>query len=191
MSVMFSGQKAFSPTYLLYEEGDVLGQLACIASLLPYMSAIFLGAYFVALRGREVLDAGVCILCSDVVNIVLKNIIREPRPSLGGAVREDFGMPSRHAQWMACICVLAILYKPKARQTPLFPLLMWVLVLSVATARVYLGYHTVQQVGVGCVVGCLFAVYWHNVMRKVLTKLGISPFLHTTANAVLNCVVTK
>eukprot|EP01061_Rhynchopus_euleeides_P019977 TRINITY_DN32711_c0_g1_i1.p1 TRINITY_DN32711_c0_g1~~TRINITY_DN32711_c0_g1_i1.p1 ORF type:complete len:191 (+),score=47.59 TRINITY_DN32711_c0_g1_i1:169-741(+) len=190
MSVI-GGLKPFGATYLVYNDGDVLGLLGCVASLVPYVAAVFLAAWFVATRAKGCLDAALCVVTCDVVNVLLKNVIREPRPPMGGAIREDFGMPSRHAQFTACICVLAMLCVPKGKQTPLFPLVMWTAVFAVSAARVYLGYHTLQQVGVGCVVGCLYAVWWNTLASKGLAKLGITPALHKLANGVINLVIHR
>ena len=181
--------KPFGPTHLVYESGDPLGLLCCAASMIPYVCFLTMIVWFLAKRTPTPIDVAVGTLLSDVVNLMLKNIIREPRPPLGGELRSDYGMPSRHAQFAACACILAMLNTPLRKQTPLFPLFAWSLVGAVAFSRAYLGYHTAAQVVVGTAVGTLFAFYYHHVLRRSLDNWGILRTLHRVACMLVNLVV--
>ena len=117
-------------------------------------------------------------LLNVALNLVLKRAIQQPRPAMPGAEQlGDSGMPSNHAQFMGCFAVLLLFAlwgnSPRARGgAALHRLPLWVrallsagvLVLAAlcAVSRVYLGYHSAQQVGVGLLVGSAFAAAAHD-----------------------------
>jgi len=116
------------------------------------------------------------------VNLVIKAVVKEPRPprpfgatpmqteggfSLGGS-----GMPSNHAQFMFYIAAIAFFRHQSGAFPPPFgraskrtvalvgQLLLWTAAAAVAYSRVFLVYHTVQQVCAGAFAGVVFAAVW-------------------------------
>lgn len=87
-------------------------------------------------------------------------------------------MPSSHAQFVAFFCVYMTLFllirhspHPSDTHTPttfnqriLLSLLSSLFAASVCLSRVYLSYHTPNQVLVGCTVGVVTAIIWFSVV---------------------------
>lgn len=87
-------------------------------------------------------------------------------------------MPSSHAQFVAFFCVYMTLFllirhspHPSDTHTPttfiqriLLSLLSLLFAASVCASRVYLSYHTRNQVLVGCAVGIVTAFIWFSVV---------------------------
>ena len=111
-----------------------------------------------------------------MVSKVLKACIRQQRPSATCAllgVCDTYGMPSNHAQIMS---FLAVHWVAAALRKPLSPAgRLWLatdaavlacLVVLVSAARVYLGYHSLEQVlaGVGC--GACLALVWSEIETR-------------------------
>eukprot|EP01063_Lacrimia_lanifica_P005672 TRINITY_DN13410_c0_g1_i1.p1 TRINITY_DN13410_c0_g1~~TRINITY_DN13410_c0_g1_i1.p1 ORF type:complete len:216 (+),score=68.34 TRINITY_DN13410_c0_g1_i1:47-649(+) len=187
--------KPFSPTELYYEEGDVVGLLCCVASMLPYALAIVMATWYAAHECPDTMVAGVGVIASDVLNVILKKTIKEPRPS---GLRDDYGMPSRHAQMTACICCLAYCQavrdgvRRRRRTTPLFAALLLLVVAAVGFSRVYLNYHTAAQVVVGTLVGGGFAAAWSAYVRSPFHhRVTLPPLMavHRAATACLRLLV--
>lgn len=167
--------KPFSLTYVRYPEDDILGAGLALASLMPFCIIVAtFGAFFAR---RELWDIGTLlgILANEILAQTLKRLIEQPRPPTCAAV--DFckthGMPSSHAQlaWFAAtVAVLAHRRRRDANPSstrvvdPLRTFLVAAhvpLAVAVSASRVYLGYHSVEQVAVGAVVGVLSGAAWH------------------------------
>ena len=94
-----------------------------------------------------------------------------------GIKAKGYGMPSSHAQFVAFFSVYLTLFllfrhspHPSDTHTPttlnqriLLAAWSFVFAATVCTSRVYLQYHTVNQVLVGCFVGVFTAVAWFGV----------------------------
>lgn len=98
-----------------------------------------------------------------IIGKVLKKLIRQPRPD--GADKIDHGMPSSHATSLSYLSVAALLNVLRhggLRPTPsLSATVLAVLATVIASRwRVAAGYHTVPQVVVGWIVGCVDAFVW-------------------------------
>ncbi|KAJ3025829.1 UNVERIFIED_CONTAM: Dolichyldiphosphatase 1 [Siphonaria sp. JEL0065] len=117
---------------------------------------------------RDIYIAAICLgqLVGEVLNLAVKKVIKEPRPSSHPMLSDGYGMPSSHSQFMAyfATCVLLHLYLKTSYKNSL-----WKHVISIATvslagivqySRIHLEYHTVQQVLVGIQVGTLLGLVW-------------------------------
>jgi dolichyldiphosphatase len=149
--------------------GDPIGFVLAFISLTPF--AVFI-AFFTLLIFKKELDT-LLFLCgqllNEVLNIVLKNVIREPRPDKHvkfDQTIKTYGMPSQHSQFQAFFtfhCILFILlrmqHKPWYFRYPLVLLLSSSLTM-VVYSRVYLEYHYWSQVLVGIIVGFVWASIW-------------------------------
>lgn len=148
------------------------------ASLLPVFIAFGLGVAILLRReiGTAVLLVG--ILANEAFNDVLKTAIAEPRPQRASerGVWGEYGMPSSHAQFMGFFVAYMTLWtlrRLRPRPTPLCgPVLTevvkWLVILALIAAaalvvwsRVYLKYHTVEQVACGIAVGAAAGTVWY------------------------------
>jgi len=113
---------------------------------------------------------------------VLKRVINEARPA--GARLRDPGMPSSHAQ--SLFFFAAYISVALALAETGLPALWAALIFSSAAAaagwRVYSGLHSLQQVGVGALIGSLFGAAWRAIVQpQVASAVATGP----TAVAVL------
>lgn len=112
-------RKAVSFFLVEYEELDSFGYLLAFLSLTPpFLVAIQTSVYFTLLATAHSLRSKSCQraaftagklllgqLINEVGNLVLKNVLRQPRPSnLSGY--KDYGMPSSHSQFMAFLVAI-------------------------------------------------------------------------------------
>jgi membrane-associated phospholipid phosphatase len=126
------------------------------------------------------------VFANSILNIILKGIIQQPRPSedeklfnlalsnsaknvfKNGLPFDTFGMPSGHAQsvfFSTCFIYLAL----KNRNILLFYLLFSFLTMF---QRVYNNYHTIFQIIVGSLLGTLFAWFvFHLAQQKLKGRI--------------------
>ena len=112
-----------------------------------------------------------------IVNVILKKVIKQPRPD--GTELEDEGMPSNHAQFLGYfvtfyICELVF----RSKRLDIFYRFVYSCagichMILVAYSRVYLNYHTFDQVLCGCLVGIIYACFWYFLKMKYLDPVGI------------------
>ena len=186
--------KVLSLTHVEYQEGDSLGKLFAIYSLLPLAIVIvFLTAFFFR-RDLHTLTFGVGVIVNYAANTVLKKYIAEPRPkqryvfnsdtkfsqtwnSCFRSVQfEEFGMPSSHSQFMwFCSAYLVLFTLFRLTHTVTWKTLSVALYLGASSlmsySRVYLQYHTPSQVVWGGVVGGLGALLWFLATQLLFTPL--------------------
>lgn len=165
----------FSLTLVHYNEGDLLGHVLALCTLSPIFAVVSYVSVCVALGfPLKLVFMFVGQLGNVVVNVVLKHMVRMPRP----ADKEHlvyfgkYGMPSNHSQFMAFLAVFALMENQKQLGKFRYPraLSFALLVgsLLVGWSRVYLEYHTLDQVIVGWLVGASVAVAWHLVWTQGL-----------------------
>lgn len=174
--------KPFSLTYVEYPNGDVIGKFLAVCSLTPM--AIIVGFVTLILFRRDLhtitFFAGA--LLNEVINLVLKNIIAEPRPVQRGGLYTEYGMPSSHSQMMwffASYSVLFLIFRLHHISNYVMELLWKVLVavglitaaVIVMYSRVYLLYHSWAQVLLGAVVGVVLGCGWFMVVHILFTPL--------------------
>ncbi|KAL8910434.1 MAG: hypothetical protein Q9171_004272 [Xanthocarpia ochracea] len=109
------------------------------------------------------------------LNFLLKRMIKGERPPRIKA--KGYGMPSSHAQFVVFFCMYLTLFllfrhspHPSDTHTPttlnerlLLAAWSFVFAAMVCASRVYLQYHTVNQVLVGSLVGAVTAIAWFGV----------------------------
>ncbi|KAI9340049.1 phosphatidic acid phosphatase type 2/haloperoxidase [Zopfochytrium polystomum] len=164
--------KPFSFTFVQYDPADLLGKPLAIASLLPQ---ILIVVYLtLALSRRDILVASTALgqLLNEVLNLIVKNTIRQPRPT--SFLGKGYGMPSSHAQFMAFWAVnIALHFWIRVRPQPrLYKVLITLVVATAAVvvgySRVHLYYHTASQVVTGIHLGTLCGTLWFLVTERVL-----------------------
>ena len=167
--------KPFSLTYVRYPGDDPLGAAMALASLMPFCVIVAtFGAFFAR---RELWDVGTLlgILANEVLAQTLKRVFQQPRPTSCALV--DFcgthGMSSSHAQlawFVAAVAVLAYRRRRDAhpastRVVDAFGALLVAahvpMAIAVTASRVYLGYHSAEQVAAGAMVGAAAGAAWH------------------------------
>jgi dolichyldiphosphatase len=102
-----------------------------------------------------------------IFNKILKKLINQPRPLNSSLHSTSSGMPSLHSQFIfffAVFYILQIFFLENKLLGMLWKLFYASLLVAasiiVAYSRVYLNYHTCEQVFVGGFCGTCFAIYW-------------------------------
>lgn len=174
-------------TYVTFEHGDLVGEILAFVTLTPIYVMVMYTVLVILRRDFHTLYAllGQCICL--VVNKVLKSIISQPRPAESDL--KDSGMPSNHSQFVGFFCIFYIcqfclnskLLAIKFRV--LYSVALLGLGSVVCFSRVYLIYHTPEQVFVGAVVGAvlgfLFAVVdirFGKALGDKICSLGVVKF---------------
>mmetsp|Transcript_22948 Transcript_22948/g.64484 ORF Transcript_22948/g.64484 Transcript_22948/m.64484 type:complete len:215 (+) Transcript_22948:75-719(+) len=176
-------------THIVYDSDDGLwGALMAHITLAPLCIAVGLPAFFLARRELQTLYFVLGHGVNEVLNLLLKYSIREPRPA--GSPKYGFGMPSSHAQFMFFFATYFTLLLVTSnlslgvalpRGLPLRAAAVWTIFLGavvVSYTRIFLGVHTWAQVIVGAMVGAMTAVVWYAAMVRIV-RPRIFPWLQT------------
>ncbi|KAJ2083920.1 hypothetical protein H4R24_000450 [Coemansia sp. RSA 988] len=175
--------KPFGLTYFQYREEDSIGMALALASLFPIF--LIVAETSIVLGRREV--AGILLLLGQLLNeafnLALKLAIRDDRPN--ARLGDGYGMPSSHSQFMGYFVLYMVVYLERHITTNVIhkcitQLGAFILGISVAFSRVYLGYHTAWQVLVGAVVGIGFGVIWYLFVERILRPSGLLNFILAT-----------
>lgn len=155
----------FDDTYVLYDPSSRLSFACAGLSLLPIGILVFYLSWFIVTREVEpcIMAAGQVV--NDVLNNLVKNYVKQPRPVqfVGfqeNGLRSGYGMPSAHSQFMGFFATYLLLRLwlqwrgVCALKKSIASLIILVVSISVVFARVYLNYHNVEQVLVGSSIGC-------------------------------------
>ncbi|CCK70140.1 dolichyldiphosphatase KNAG_0D03940 [Huiozyma naganishii CBS 8797] len=147
-------------TYILYNPSDWASTVSAYLALAPILILMFYLSWFITSWELEPLLVAAGQLLNEALNKILKRLFKQnrpgPEPHGGGP---GYGMPSAHAQFVAFAAVYLTLRialqwpEPLQRNTALV-LLVWAGALAIAASRVYLNYHSLEQVCVGWQVGC-------------------------------------
>ncbi|CAL1534310.1 unnamed protein product [Lymnaea stagnalis] len=182
--------KAVSLTHVEYPIGDLVGFIFAWFSLLPFILIVSFSTLVILRRDLHTVAffAGLCI--SEGINIIIKHIVREPRPVRGRSnLYTEYGMPSSHSQFMwffssyFALFLLLRLYKNHSIIDDLWKYvcagLGVVCAILVSWSRVYLSYHTISQVLLGAFIGSVLGVLWfanvHFLLTPVFPILASSP----------------
>lgn len=170
---MAAARKPFGFTYVTYDDGDPVGAAAALLSLTPIFLIVTYAVLLVSRREAHVAFVLAGQLLNGVLNGLLKAALAQPRPA--GSDRTDPGMPSDHAQFMGFFATYAcaflatrVRFPERPGWRPLLGAAVVALALAVAASRVYLGYHTCAQVGVGMGVGTLTGLAWYTLYLRHL-----------------------
>lgn len=157
---------------------DPLSLFCAYLALLPQALCVVYATLILTTREAEILLTFAGQFLCEVLNFLLKRLIKEERPPrIHG---QGYGMPSSHAQFVAYWSLSVALFllvrhkPPKVMGYKSSTHRPWNLVerLSVVLAgfgmaavtawsRVYLGYHSPRQVIWGVAAGCVTAVVWY------------------------------
>ncbi|XP_059080936.1 dolichyldiphosphatase 1-like [Tigriopus californicus] len=175
--------KPFSLTYVEYPVGDGLGALFAATSLCPIILSIMHATWFLQARDLHTLCFGVGVILNYILNLFLKITIQElrPQPTWRNPSHhwQQYGMPSTHAQFMAfyscylfLFVALRLPYEGRTRERVwkgLFLVMNFASAFLVMYGRIYLAYHTVEQVFYGCLIGMLLSYAWFCLVDHIFT----------------------
>lgn len=172
----------------LYRQHDWLGAVLAYVSLAPAFHLFYRGSLLYAHRSITQLEHFLGAFTNAVISKALKQLIKQQRPAatceqLG--LCDEMGMPSNHSQIMAFAYVTMLLLLPalRKRQQQHWLLdsleLVWYTAATagVAWSRMYLGYHDLQQVSAGLLLGAVYAVIWarivdSGILRQLMCRLA-------------------
>ncbi|KAI8867982.1 PAP2-domain-containing protein, partial [Ramicandelaber brevisporus] len=170
-------------THVRYRDGDQVGKLLAHITLFPIFLVVAYLTLIIARRELIVCFMFTGQILNEVVNAILKRNIRQARPTT--YLGEGYGMPSSHSQFMgyaAAFAWLAIWRRFKGT-APVWKVWYSVVVTAVSVAvlysRVYLKYHTVEQVIVGGTLGVAAGAVWYGYLEYVLHPIGLVDYVLT------------
>jgi len=156
--------KPIGLTYVLYEVGSPLGLFFAYLSLSP--------------------------LLDEFINTILKNIIAGQRPE--GAPIEDYGMPSAHSEFAFFFATYFSLFLTLKVQMPRHLLWKPLLIVStycyavlVAYSRLFLGYHSREQIIVGACLGVIIASLFYRFAHTRVTRSWFHRLEHSVVGKYL------
>nr|XP_002131668.3 dolichyldiphosphatase 1-like [Ciona intestinalis] len=175
-------------THVEYEKGDQFGKFLAWTSLFPFvvLSGFLTHIYF--RREIHTIVFFIGIFLNEMVNYIVKHIVQEPRPDSGHTtLNVKHGWPSSHSQfsWFFFTYLILFIYIRSHNNNTTLDL-MWKHCMSalcviagcvVSYSRVYLLYHTVNQIVWGCIFGTMLGLSWFAVAQILLTPFF--PFVVT------------
>ncbi|PSK75950.1 hypothetical protein CJJ07_004243 [Candidozyma auris] len=172
----------FDHTYILYNPNDLISTVCVQFSLLPIYIMVFYTSWFLITREIEPVIAVGGHLLGELTNKVVKCIVKQPRPDFhkdfgAGSYGLTYGMPSAHSQFMgffASYYICTILMKVPLRRggKAVGVLALGSAAFGVAFSRVYLMYHTIEQVFVGVLVGLVMGTGYF-VVASLARDVGL------------------
>ncbi|XP_052091335.1 dolichyldiphosphatase 1-like [Mytilus californianus] len=174
--------KSISLTHVEYPKGDLIGYVLAWFSLVPIFVCVGFAALIIFRRDLHTISYFIGIILNELLNLVLKHVIREHRPLRGRqTLFTEYGMPSSHAQfaWFFSTYMVFFLFIRVYRNSNWVDDL-WKYITSIGCffvsslvlySRVYLGYHTFFQVSCGALMGVFLGAVWFGVVQIILTPL--------------------
>jgi len=158
-----------------------------LLSTSPYVTSflfVISSTYFKTTRSVMVL---LMIFIQNFIVEFLKNALRDPRPNY--ECNKQFGNPSNHATFFSSLITWMIMeyiildHKHRFSQV-LFILLLIAAFPFIIYSRIYLKYHSFEQISNGVLLGVVVGVCWFiivdnfilkvdNPLRRILQKLGL------------------
>jgi dolichyldiphosphatase len=170
--------KHTSLTCVHYQRNDTLGKLLAHVALAPVLVLVYQFAKVYTRRElhEAVLLAG--LVLEEGFARGLKHLLQHPRPATCAMLHicHSHGMPSSHTSMMFCwttlACCTALRHFSKqgtaSRLLSVAELAAYgSIAVGVAASRVYLGYHSLDQVAAGAVFGILFGVVWSLLLHAL------------------------
>ncbi|KAM5490190.1 putative dolichyldiphosphatase [Microsporum audouinii] len=166
---------SLSLTHVHYNPEDPISYLCAFLALVPQALIISYISLCWATREVEIIFMLAGQLSCEVLNFGLKRLIKQERPyQMNG---KGYGMPSSHSQFMGYFAVfftLFLLFRHAPSSSILsgyisalervgLASLACVGATMVAMSRIYLNYHTPEQVLAGSVIGIAYGVVWFEI----------------------------
>lgn len=160
-----------------YSSPSLFETLMVIFSVIPYCLGLVVCMKFLVTRTARGSLLFFLLVAQNAVGETLKNFIMQPRPE--GACSKSFGMPSSHSVMIGGLGTWLFLEEigfekwVVFKDTPRRKLLnigCWTLMPLVCYSRVFLGYHSWQQVACGTIMGICDATLLFIVTLKSAKK---------------------
>jgi len=168
-------------THVTYPEDDLIGKVLAWSSLFPIFIIVSFLTLILFRREVHTMMFFVGIILSEAVNLGLKSYLREPRPCRPGdemLLYSKYGMPSAHCQFMCFFAAYLILFayiRLKPHESEKFIIRKHVIAFSsllaavlVSISRIYLHYHTLEQVVIGSLIGVIGGIAWFCIVGSFL-----------------------
>eukprot|EP00882_Tetradesmus_deserticola_P006287 GHRQ01006615.1.p1 GENE.GHRQ01006615.1~~GHRQ01006615.1.p1 ORF type:complete len:221 (+),score=73.22 GHRQ01006615.1:392-1054(+) len=167
-----------------YHPGDSIGKLLAYVSLCPVLLLCYQSSKVYTRREvhEAVLLAG--LVLQEAAARALKHLLKHPRPATCTILNlcHSHGMPSSHTSMMFAYlavssCIALQLRRQRGTASRLLAaaeqLALAAAGVGVACSRVYLGYHSSDQVLAGALLGSVFGVAWFGVLRMLAPLYGL------------------
>eukprot|EP00111_Clytia_hemisphaerica_P002245 TCONS_00006298-protein len=192
LGVIDQNWKPVSLTHVVYPEDDLVGKILAWSSLVPIFIIVSFLTLIIFRRELHTMAWFLGILLNEVVNMVLKRMLKQPRPCSAldqKKLYNKYGMPSSHAQFMGFFAIYAIFFAYCRLRVHVYEKFMDNIrqhfiafssagvALIVCYSRVYLHYHTVEQVLIGLCTGLFIGTFWFYIVDTVFT-----PYFQSIAN---------
>lgn len=183
------GLPKYRPLSLLlveYREGDRLGFLMAWISMIPVLIPVALLTTMILRRDLTTIFFSFGVVLTEISNAVLKRVFKQPRPVKDSLFQSGnhgkYGMPSDHSQhifYLATFFILLIINRCyfKTNNKSYQYLVKGSLILGaevtamlVAYSRVYLEYHTVEQVIIGGAIGSISGAVWFFLVHYIFSR---------------------
>lgn len=161
-----------------YQHGDDLGKLLAYVALAPVFLVCF--QFSKVYTRRELHEAVLLVglVLEEAVARALKHALKHPRPATCRMLNlcHSHGMPSSHTSMMfAYLAVTSCLALTVWRQrsavskalSAVEQLALAAAAAGVGMSRVYLGYHSIDQVLAGALLGSAFGLVWFGVLHAL------------------------
>jgi dolichyldiphosphatase len=161
-------------TAVHYDAGDRIGHLLALCTLLPILISFSIIILFIVNRQLASIQLGIGLIGNEVLNAVLKRWLAHPRPN--HSQRSDYGMPSSHAQFsgfFAMYMLLLLWWRWRIGsfiKRFIYSTVVLVGSLLVCYSRIYLHYHTEEQVLVGILVGTVVAILYYWLCYRLISR---------------------
>lgn len=155
--------RTFTLTHVDYPDKDLAGRVFAVSSLLPLVVVVIFVTVFAVKRDLHTFCYGFGVILNGCLNYILKHTIKQSRPVSNLEVRdstklfEEYGMPSSHSQFMWFVSTYMLFFLHIRLSLggqnggTSWIKLSWGLVnillaVVVSYGRIYLHYHTWEQV---------------------------------------------
>lgn len=166
-------------THVEYPAGDIVGKgLACV-SMLPLGLCVSMLTLVLFRRDLHTIFFFLGIVLNEIINFTLKHIIKEARPYKERKVLHvEYGMPSSHSQliWFFATYLTLFMFIRLANGTKWSTLWKYfvttIAIISatiVSYSRLYLLYHSFEQIVCGGLLGCFNGVMWFFLTHHIFT----------------------
>ncbi|KAJ7976995.1 lipid phosphate phosphatase gamma, chloroplastic-like [Quillaja saponaria] len=168
--------EAVELTLVRYTKGDHLGYMLAWISLIPvFISLGVFPSHFIFRRELHGIFFYLGHIISLYLSIFIKNFVKQPRPETCVMLEicHSNGWPSNHAEYTFFFATYLSLLNYKGINGicngKLGILMAWCLGFLTMYSRVYLGYHTVEQVKAGAIFGTIIAGVWFWVVNSFIS----------------------
>ena len=184
---MTSIGRPFSTTCVFYEEGDSFGSIIALISLAPIFIIVSLTTLLISRRDVHTLFLIIGKLLDDQINSILKHYIAQERPQHTlDKWNSLYGMPSNHSQFMCFLLAYSIgwifqrWYIKNNVIKYLFSFGIFIGTGMVMFSRVYLRYHTWEQVIAGGIIGLITGSLWYFITEVYLRPIVFPWIVNST-----------